>query len=93
MTRTDRRGVSGLRALWPAAALAVLGWAPTLAGANPADDTPVVTRHEVRLGGRELPYTAEVGRIAIRDVATGEPHGYMFYTAYRAVAHKVRSVR
>lgn len=85
MSRIHRRGVSGLRALWAAAALALLGWAPALAAANPADDTPVITRHDVRVGGQELAYTAEVGRIAIRDVATGEPHGYMFYTAYRAV--------
>jgi len=39
----------------------------------------------VRIGGQELAYTAEAGRIAIRDVATGQPHGYMFYTAYRTV--------
>ena len=30
-----------------------------------------------------MKYSAEVGRIAICDVETGEPHGYMFYTAYR----------
>lgn len=44
---------------------------------------PVVTRHQIAINGRPLAYTAEVGRVAIRDVETGEPHAYMFYTAYR----------
>ena len=44
---------------------------------------PVVTRHTITINGRPLAYTAEVGRVAIRDVETGEPHGYMFYAAYR----------
>jgi carboxypeptidase C (cathepsin A) len=83
MTAPHRRAVPGLRALWPAVALALLGLEPALAAANPADGVPIVTRHEMRIGARELAYTAEVGRIAIRDVETGEPHGYMFYTAYR----------
>jgi carboxypeptidase C (cathepsin A) len=51
--------------------------------ANPPDGSPIVTRHRALIGGRELAYTAEVGRIAIRDVETGRPQGYMFYTAYR----------
>lgn len=55
--------------------------------ADPPDGVPIVTRHHGRIGGRELSYTAEVGRIAIRDVETGEPHGYMFYTAYRLAPH------
>jgi carboxypeptidase C (cathepsin A) len=75
-----------------AAALVLLGLAPALAPANPADDAPVITRHEVRIGGSELAYSAEAGRIAIRDVETGEPHGYMFYTAYRANADAKRPV-
>jgi carboxypeptidase C (cathepsin A) len=44
---------------------------------------PVVTKHQITINGKRLAYTAEVGRVAIRDVETGEPHGYMFYTAYR----------
>lgn len=96
MTLIRHSGVSGLRAFLSAAALAalaVLAWAPALVAANPADGAPFVTRQDVRVGGHELAYTAEVGRIAIRDVATGEPHGYMFYAAYRAVpTHTVRPV-
>lgn len=75
------------RVLWrAAAALVVLALAPVRAPANPPDGVPITTRHEARIAGRDLAYSAEVGRIAIRDVATGEPHGYMFYTAYRADA-------
>jgi carboxypeptidase C (cathepsin A) len=53
-----------------------------------ATDTPfgepvVTTQHEIRVGGRSLDYTAEVGRVAIRNVETGEPRGFMSYTAYR----------
>jgi len=44
---------------------------------------PVVTRHSININGHSLSYTAEAGRIAIRDVETGEPHAYMFYTSYR----------
>jgi carboxypeptidase C (cathepsin A) len=43
----------------------------------------VVTQHRIRAGGRSLDYTAEAGRVAIRNVETGEPRGFMFYTAYR----------
>ncbi len=86
-------GLSGLRALWPAAALALLGLAPAMLAANPADDAPIVTQHEALVDGRELAYTAEAGRIAIRDVETGEPHGYMFYTAYRAARQQDSQAR
>lgn len=75
---------------FPVARLAVRSLAAVLllcvaaaAGANPVDGVPIVTRHHAKIGGKQLDYTAEVGRIAIRDVETGEPRGYMFYTAYR----------
>jgi carboxypeptidase C (cathepsin A) len=56
----------------------------TVAGAQVEPERPpVVTKHQITINGRQLPYTAEVGRVAIRDVETGEPHAYMFYTAYR----------
>jgi carboxypeptidase C (cathepsin A) len=80
------------RILWRAVtALALLGLAPVRAPANPPDGVPIITRHEARLGGRQLAYSAEVGRVAIRDAETGEPHGYMFYTAYRADAGPKRT--
>lgn len=43
----------------------------------------IVTGHRLRIDGKRLDYQAETGRLAIRDVETGEPHGYVFYTAYR----------
>ena len=54
--------------------------AATLAGlvafaASPparADEPPpVVTNHSIKVGGRTLAYTAEAGRLPIRDVTTG----------------------
>ncbi|MBV9301059.1 MAG: hypothetical protein JOY53_02980, partial [Acidobacteriaceae bacterium] len=48
------------------------------------DEEPaVVTNHTLQIRGTALKYTAELGRIAIRNIETGEPHGYMFYAAYR----------
>jgi carboxypeptidase C (cathepsin A) len=65
-------------------ALTALHVLPGIAAAQvEAERPPVVTRHQLTVKGRSLSYTAEVGRIAIRDVETGEPHAYMFYTAYR----------
>ncbi|MGH8199841.1 MAG: S10 family serine carboxypeptidase-like protein [Steroidobacteraceae bacterium] len=82
-----KRGAWRRRVLWrAAAALTLFGLAPVRAPANPPDGVPIITRHEARIGGRQLAYSAEVGRIAIRDAETGEPHGYMFYTAYRTDA-------
>jgi carboxypeptidase C (cathepsin A) len=83
-TSSRPRRSAGFRLPGGTTLLVLLGLASALAAANPADDAPVITRHDMRIGGQELAYTAEAGRIAIRDVATGEPHGYMFYTAYRA---------
>jgi carboxypeptidase C (cathepsin A) len=58
-----------------------------LAGASPvaslAQEEPVVTKHEIEVNGRGLNYIAEAGRVAIRDVETAEPHGFIFYVAYR----------
>ncbi len=55
----------------------------TSTAASVQEEPVVVTQHQIQIGSRLLKYSAEVGRIAIRDVETGEPHGYMFYTAYR----------
>lgn len=62
------------------------GLSLAFAGAASSAEPAVVTQHTLALGGRTLPYTAEVGRLAIRDAETGEPHGYMGYTAYLADA-------
>lgn len=72
-----------LRAMFAAAFLVVGMGVPFPAWANSVDGVPVVTRHQAVIDGRGRHYTAEAGRIAIRAVGTGVPHGYMFYTAYR----------
>ena len=58
---------------------------PPAARADPVGfGEPVVTTgQQVKVNGNTLRYLAETGRIAIRNVETGEPHGYMFYIAYR----------
>jgi carboxypeptidase C (cathepsin A) len=43
----------------------------------------VVRSASTQVAGKTVRYETEVGRIAIADVETGAPHGYMFYTAYR----------
>ena len=59
-------------------------WNAELANAQVEPESPpATTRQRIVIHGRPLAYTAEAGRIAIRDVETGEPHAYMFYTAYR----------
>lgn len=70
--------------------IAVVALLPGIATAQyTTEPPPVITHHQIQLESKLLSYTAEVGRIAIRDVETGEPHGYMFYTAYRVSSPKV----
>lgn len=66
-------------------AAATLLCAVTIA-ANTQEEAVAVTQHRMEADGQPLEYTAETGRIAIRDVETGEPHGYMFYIAYRVLS-------
>lgn len=54
--------------------------------AQPQAEPSVTTQHHITVGGKPLAYTAEAGRIAIRDAETGEPRGWMYYTAYRVAA-------
>lgn len=59
--------------------------------ATGAQEEPVATtQHQIAVSGQTLTYTAEAGRIAIRNVETGSPHAYMFYTAYRVASQKAR---
>lgn len=74
--------------------LIAVGLLPLASLVRASDDAPssVITHHQMQLDGRNVAYTAETGRIAIRDVETGTPHGYMFYTAYRIASPTVRPV-
>jgi carboxypeptidase C (cathepsin A) len=67
-----------------AAAILLLG--KPLFPAAPPDEPVVVTQHRIAMAGGTLAYSAETGRIAIRDVETGDPHGFIFYIAYRVPA-------
>jgi len=61
------------------------------AQAQPAGDEPVVLTHQhIDIAGHRLDYTAEAGRLAIRDVETGQPLAQMFYTAYRVASKTPR---
>jgi carboxypeptidase C (cathepsin A) len=45
------------------------------------DEEPVVSHHHIRLGGKELKYTATAGLMPIRD-AKGETEARIFFMAY-----------
>lgn len=70
----------GFGRLFGALLAGVLLTSPVLAEEPP----PAITTHQIQVDGKALAYTAEAGRIAIRDVQTGAPRGYVFYVAYRA---------
>jgi carboxypeptidase C (cathepsin A) len=46
------------------------------------DSPPVVTRHEIRVGGRALRYTVTTGIMPLRNTSTGETEARIFYMAY-----------
>jgi carboxypeptidase C (cathepsin A) len=57
-----------------------------VAGPGPAvggeiDETPVVTKHSVNVGGKTLNYTATVAQMPLKD-ASGETEAHIFYMAY-----------
>lgn len=61
--------------------------------ANPFQAEPVVVKeHTLRIASGKLRYVTEAGRTPIRDVETGEPHGFMYYTAYRVPSDEPRPV-
>ena len=48
---------------------------------EPAEPEPVVTHHEIRVGGKTLKYTATVGMMPIRN-EEGETEAHIFFMAY-----------
>ncbi len=72
-------------------ALSAMALAMGLGVAAPSDaqetePSPVVTSQQIVVHGRKLAYSAEAGRLPIRDAATGAAMGHVFYVAYRAPA-------
>jgi len=76
-------GLAGAFVLGVTPLLAAGQWPGVAAGSRlDAEDGIVTTRHEIPLDGRTLSYTARAGLIPIRDNATGEAHGSMFFISY-----------
>jgi carboxypeptidase C (cathepsin A) len=46
------------------------------------DAPPVITKHELRVGGRALRYTVTTGIMPLRNAATGETEARIFYMSY-----------
>ena len=66
------------------ASCAMLALAAGMARAQAAPEPPpVVTHHQITVGGRTLKYAAIAGRLPIVHNDAGEPHAYMFFIAYR----------
>jgi carboxypeptidase C (cathepsin A) len=66
---------------------------PPLPGARPAetprpsptpdrDEPPVVTKHSMRVGSRQLNYTVSTGFMPIRNAVSGETEARIFFMAY-----------
>lgn len=51
--------------------------------AEPKEEAPVVTRHQVKVGGRTLSYSVTTGTLPIKS-ATGEVEARIFFMAYVA---------
>jgi len=74
--------IRGCKAVVGAALTAALA-TTTPSHAAEAEPAPVVTPQQITVAGHKLAYTAEAGRLPIRDVATGEALAHVFYVAYR----------
>lgn len=83
-------GLHTMRNAAPAAILANLALVACFLCNAAAAGEPVVVAQKLRIDGRTLNYDAETGRVAIRDTESGEPHGYMFYMAYRVASDRPR---
>jgi len=46
------------------------------------EQAPIVTHHEIRVGGKTLRYTATAGLMPLKNVDTGEVEAHIFYMAY-----------
>jgi carboxypeptidase C (cathepsin A) len=47
-----------------------------------AEEPPVVTKHSVRVGGRQLNYTTTTGYMPIKNAVSGETEARIFFMAY-----------
>jgi carboxypeptidase C (cathepsin A) len=49
---------------------------------EPPEEKPVVTHHQINVGGKPLRYTATVGMMPIKNEQTNKVEAHMFYVAY-----------
>ena len=56
--------------------------APRPAASIEKEDKPVVTKHSIRVNGRQLNYTATTGFMPIKNAANGETEAQMYFIAY-----------
>ena len=49
---------------------------------EPAEVPPVVTHHEIHVGGKTLHYTATTGMMPLKNNDTGEVEAHIFFIAY-----------
>jgi carboxypeptidase C (cathepsin A) len=55
---------------------------PRPPAAAPVEEPPVVSKHSVRVGSRQLNYTTTTGFMPIRNAVSGETEARIFYMAY-----------
>lgn len=86
-TPDNKRNNSRIR-LFVLTILSTLAASPTFAEVDAGEPTGV-SRHEAQINGYALSYTAQAGRLPIRDMESAEIRARMFYVAYRVQsAHK-----
>ena len=60
--------------------------APTIEAPRPAapvpDEPPIVTRHAIKVGGKELRYTVTTGFMPIKNAQSGDTEARLFFMAY-----------
>jgi len=76
----------------PAETLALLATIVAIAPLHAQSEPVVRTQHQIVVGGKQLSYVAEAGRIDIATSETEEVHGRMFYVAYRVPSQTPRPV-
>jgi len=51
---------------------------------EPPEEKPVITHHQITVGGKAVRYTATVGMMPIKNEQTNKVEAHMFYVAYTA---------
>ena len=57
------------------------------------EQQPIVTHHEIHVGGKILHYTATTGMMPLKNNDTGEVEAHIFFIAYTLDGRSEQSVR